>query len=48
MRYKPLLGGIGYKELFDYFLFDIKFFDENFDDISHSSLTLKRSIEKIS
>ena len=33
--------------LFDYFIFDIKFFDENFDDISHSSLTLKRSIEKI-
>ena len=33
--------------LFDYFQFDIKYFDENFDDISHSSLTLKRSIEKI-
>lgn len=33
--------------LFDYFKFDVEFFDKNFDDISHSSLTMKRSIEKI-
>ena len=33
--------------LFNYFQFDVEFFDKNFDDISHSSLTLKRSIEKI-
>ena len=33
--------------LFDYFQFDVKFFDENFDDVAHSSLTIKRSIEKV-
>ena len=33
--------------LFTYFQFDVEFFDKNFDDISHSSLTMKRSIEKI-
>ena len=33
--------------LFDYFQFDVTFFDQNFDDISHSSLTMKRSIEKV-
>ena len=33
--------------LFDYFQFDVTFFDQNFDDISHSNLTMKRSIEKV-
>lgn len=33
--------------LFDYFIFDAEYFEKNFDDVSHSSLNMKRAIEKI-
>lgn len=33
--------------MFDYFVYDSIYFEENFEDISHSSLFLKKSIEKV-
>lgn len=33
--------------LFDYFVFNQSYFEKNFDDVSHSSLSMKKAIEKV-